>query len=82
MVLGMIPDCDLEQVSSAGNAASTGALIALLDKASRAEIEKRVRQVEKVETALDENFQRHFVDAMGIPHASHTFPNLSRAILF
>jgi hypothetical protein len=60
----------------------SGALIALLDKASRAEIERRVRQVEKVETALDENFQQHFVDAMGIPHASHRFPNLSRAILF
>ncbi len=31
MVLGMIPDCRLEQVSSAGNAAGTGARIALLD---------------------------------------------------
>jgi uncharacterized 2Fe-2S/4Fe-4S cluster protein (DUF4445 family) len=31
MVLGMIPDCDLARVSSAGNAAGTGALVALLD---------------------------------------------------
>ena len=80
MVLGMIPDCDLAQVSSVGNAASTGARIALLNKASRKEIENRVCQVEKVETATDENFQKHFVDAMAIPHASHTFPNLSQAI--
>jgi uncharacterized 2Fe-2S/4Fe-4S cluster protein (DUF4445 family) len=80
MVLGMIPDCDLAQVSSAGNAAGTGARIALLNKASRKEIESRVCQVEKVETATDENFQKHFVDAMTIPHASHTFTNLSRAI--
>jgi uncharacterized 2Fe-2S/4Fe-4S cluster protein (DUF4445 family) len=80
MVLGMIPDCDLEQVSSADNAASTGARIALLNKASRAEIENRVRQVEKVETAVDENFQRHFVDAMAIPHANHAYPMLSKAI--
>jgi uncharacterized 2Fe-2S/4Fe-4S cluster protein (DUF4445 family) len=29
MVLGMIPDCPLEKVSSAGNAAGTGARIAL-----------------------------------------------------
>ena len=36
MVLGMIPDCDLSQVSSAGNAAGTGARIALLNQASRA----------------------------------------------
>jgi len=80
MVLGMIPDCDLAQVSSAGNAASTGARIALLNKASRKEIESRVRQVEKVETATDANFQKHFVDAMAIPHASHAFTNLSQAI--
>ncbi len=80
MVLGMIPDCDLAQVSSAGNAAGTGARIALLNKASRKEIESRVCRVEKVETATDENFQKHFVDAMAIPHASHTFTNLSQAI--
>jgi uncharacterized 2Fe-2S/4Fe-4S cluster protein (DUF4445 family) len=80
MVLGMIPDCDLEQVSSADNAASTGARIALLNKTSRAEIENRVRQVEKVETAVDENFQRHFVDAMAIPHANHAYPMLSKAV--
>ncbi len=80
MVLGMIPDCDLEQVSSANNAAGTGARIALLNRASRREIESRVRQIDKVETAVDENFQHHFVDAMGIPHSSHANPMLSRVI--
>ena len=35
MVLGMIPDCDLDGVSSAGNAAGTGARIALLDQRAR-----------------------------------------------
>jgi len=80
MVLGLIPDCDLAKVSSAGNAASTGARISLLNKAARRQIEARVRQVEKVETALDENFQRHFVDAMGFPHASHAYPMLSRVV--
>jgi len=80
MVLGMIPDCDLEQVSSAANAAGTGARIALLNRASRGQIEERVRQVEKVETSIDENFQRHFVEAMGIPHAVDAYPMLSRAI--
>jgi uncharacterized 2Fe-2S/4Fe-4S cluster protein (DUF4445 family) len=80
MVLGMIPDCDLEQVTSANNAAGTGARIALLSKASRAEIERRARQIEKVETAVDENFQAHFVAAMGIPHNSERFPMLSRVV--
>ena len=36
MVLGMIPDCALDKVSSAGNAAGTGARIALLDQRTRA----------------------------------------------
>ena len=80
MVLGMIPDCKLEQVTSANNAAGTGARIALLNKASRMEIERRVARVEKVEISMDENFQGHFVDAMAIPHATHGFPNLSSTI--
>ncbi len=80
MVLGMLPDCDLAQVSSANNAAGTGARIALLNRASRRDIENRVRQIEKVETAMDENFQHHFVSAMAIPHATHAFPMLSRVV--
>ena len=80
MVLGLIPDCDLEQVSSANNAAGTGARIALLNRASRREIENRVRAVEKIETAIDESFQDHFVEALGIPHAKHAYPNLTKVI--
>ena len=67
MVLGLIPECDLEQVSSAGNAAGTGARIALLDKASRVLIEQQVRDVVKIETAVEPRFQEHFVAAMAIP---------------
>jgi uncharacterized 2Fe-2S/4Fe-4S cluster protein (DUF4445 family) len=80
MVLGMIPDCDLAQVSSANNAAGTGARIALLNGASRREIETRVRGIEKIETAVDPDFQRHFVEAMGIPHSTAPNPELSKAI--
>ena len=80
MVLGMIPDCDLSQVSSANNAAGTGARIALLSNAARREIEKRVRRVERVETAIDKSFQQHFIEALAIPHATQAFPMLSRII--
>ena len=68
MVLGLIPDCDLEQVSSAGNAAGSGARIALLDKTSRDKIEKLVCSVEKIETATEEKFQQYFVEALAIPN--------------
>jgi len=79
-VLGMIPDCDLERVSSAGNAAGTGARIALLDARSRLTIEEIVRQVEKVETAIEPRFQAHFVDAMAIPHKTAEYPNLRKVV--
>jgi len=80
MILGMIPDCELSQVSSAGNAAGTGARIALLDKASRKTIEDLVHRVEKIETAIEPKFQAHFVEAMGIPHSTEPYPQLRKAV--
>ncbi|MGA9573992.1 MAG: ASKHA domain-containing protein [Lysobacterales bacterium] len=80
MVLGMLPDCPLERVSSANNAAGTGARIALLDKASRRDIENRVRDVEKMETATEKSFQQYFIEALAIPHATRSFPMLSKAV--
>ena len=80
MVLGLIPDCDLANVRSAGNAAGTGALIALLSAAARAEIEAVVRRVEKIETAVEPRFQDHFVAALAFPHKTADFPNLARVV--
>ena len=79
MVLGMIPDCDVDKVTSAGNAAGTGARIALLNSAARREIEAVVGQIEKVETAIEPRFQEHFIAANHIPHATAPFARL-RAI--
>jgi uncharacterized 2Fe-2S/4Fe-4S cluster protein (DUF4445 family) len=80
MVLGMIPDCDLFNVSSAGNAAGTGARIALLDSDSRQTIEQLVRRVEKIETAIEPKFQAHFVAAMGLPHSSEPYTELRKVV--
>jgi len=81
MALGMIPDCDLARVVSAGNAAGVGARIALLNRASRAEIEDVVRGIEKIETAIEPRFQEHFVAAMAIPNKIDSFPSLAQAIV-
>ncbi len=80
MILGLIPDCDLAHVRAAGNAAGTGALIALLSGAARREIEEVVRQVEKIETAVEPRFQDHFVEAMAFPHRTATYPHLSATV--
>ncbi|MDA5555700.1 ASKHA domain-containing protein [Shimia sp. MMG029] len=76
MVLGMIPDCPLDKVTSAGNAAGTGARIALLNSKARGEIETLVRQIEKIETAVEPRFQEHFVNASALPNSSDPFPIL------
>jgi len=76
MVLGLIPDCDLEQVTSAGNAAGAGARMALLDRNARREIAATIAKAERIETAVADDFQAHFVGAMGLPHQSDPFPNL------
>ncbi|SEN74954.1 Uncharacterized 2Fe-2 and 4Fe-4S clusters-containing protein, contains DUF4445 domain [Pseudorhodobacter antarcticus] len=76
MVLGMIPDVPLNKVTSAGNAAGTGARIALINRKTRAEIEHTVGQIHKIETAIEPRFQEHFVNASNIPNAVDAFPNL------
>jgi uncharacterized 2Fe-2S/4Fe-4S cluster protein (DUF4445 family) len=76
MVLGMIPDAALDKVTSAGNAAGHGARIALCNRQSRIDISKTVREIEKVETAIEPKFQEHFVNANAIPHKTDPFPTL------
>jgi len=78
MVLGLIPDAPLDRVKAAGNAAGTGALIALLSGAARREIEGVVRRVEKIETAVEPRFQEHFVEAMAFPHRTAPSTHLAR----
>lgn len=80
MILGMIPDCPIESVTSAGNAAGTGARIALCNRQARAEIEETVRNIHKVETAIEPRFQEHFVAANAIPHATSQFPKLRKIV--
>ena len=81
MVLGLIPDCELGQVSSAGNAAGTGARIALLNNRSRAVIESLVKNIEKIETAMEPKFQDYFVDAMAFPNKTDPFPHLFSTVV-
>ena len=80
MILGLIPDCEIDCVSAVGNAAGTGARMALLNGGYRKEIEKKVREIEKIETALEADFQAHFVNAMALPNKSEPFPKLAKAV--
>jgi len=80
MVLGLIPDCDLDNVGSVGNAAGTGARIALLNFPSRIEIGEILPKVEKIETAIEPKFQEYFIEAMALPHKTDAYLELSKVV--
>ncbi len=80
MVLGLIGDCDPDEVRSVGNAAGTGAVRALLSGSQRAEMERVVRGIRKIETATEPRFQELFVAAMALPHATARNPLLAAVV--
>ena len=80
MVLGLIPDCNLDNVGSVGNAAGTGARIALLNFPSRLEISEILPKVEKIETAIEPSFQEYFIEAMALPHKTDSYEELSKVV--
>lgn len=80
MLMGMFPDCPIEQVVAVGNAAGDGARMALLDISKRHEAAEQARRVEYIELTLEQDFQREFVEAMHFPHMSDQFPNLKELL--
>lgn len=76
MVIGMIPDCDLERVAAVGNAAGDGAQIALYNRDKRKEADRVARWINFVETAAEPDFQQRFLAAMHFPHSTDKFPHL------
>ena len=67
-------------MSSIGNSAGAGARLALLSIDERKEINTLVKKIEKIETAVEPNFQKHFVEAMAFPHKSNPYKLLREQI--
>ncbi len=80
MLIGLIPDCVLENVYAVGNAAGDGARIALLNVEKRREIESVTRKVERFELPTDPEFQNQFMLATSFPHMSEPFPHIAHLI--
>jgi len=68
--IGIVPRSPAEIIRPIGNAAGMGASMALLDKDQRTKIIKAVKDIEKVETALEPKFQDYFVGSMKFPTAT------------
>ena len=80
MLIGLIPDCVLENVYAVGNAAGDGARIALLNVEKRNEIDSVTRQVERFELPTDPEFQNQFMLATSFPHMSEPFEHIAHLI--
>ena len=68
MTIGLYPDVDEATVESLGNAAGSGAQLALLNRAHREEANAIVELVDYYEIAGTDVFRDHFMDAMYLPH--------------
>ena len=80
MLIGLIPDCALENVYAVGNAAGDGARIALLNVEKRNEIDDVTRKVERFELPTDPEFQNQFMLATSFPHMSEPFEHIAHLI--
>ena len=80
MLIGLIPDCELDNVYAVGNAAGDGARIALLNIEKRNEIDSVTRNVERFELPTDPDFQNQFMLATSFPHMSEPFEHIAHLI--
>src|SRR5687768_269277 len=80
MLIGLIPDCALENVYAVGNAAGDGARIALLNVEKRKDIEAVTRRVERFELPTDPEFQNQFMLSTSFPHMSEPFEHIAHLI--
>jgi len=79
-LLGLFPDCDLENIYAAGNAAGDGACMALLNVDKRTEANEWAAQVKYVELTVAPDFEKTFIQAMWLPHMKDTFPHLNHLL--
>ncbi len=80
MLIGLIPDCVLDNVYAVGNAAGDGARIALLNVEKRNEIDEVTRKIERFELPTDPDFQNQFMLATSFPHMSEPFEHIAHLI--
>lgn len=82
MGLGIFPEIPLSRVKQIGNAAGSGAKIALLDETTREGARKIAREIRFVELAARPEFQERFFQALYVPHRNQSlFPNVMSRVV-
>jgi len=77
LIMGLFPDCEIDRITSVGNAAGDGARAALLNRQKREEANWISRNVKYIELTVEKDFQEQFIQAMQIPHMKDEFPHLT-----
>lgn len=81
MMVGMYPEMDLEKLRIVGNAAGTGARIALLSKRARKTAEELSKRAEYIELSAEPSFSTEFLNSQYIPYADLSmFPRVSEML--
>ncbi len=76
LVMGLFPDCEIENIYGVGNAAGDGCRAALLNVQKRVEANWCSRNVEYLELTVEPTFEQDFSEAMQLPHMVDKFPHL------
>ncbi|MDX2509411.1 MAG: ASKHA domain-containing protein, partial [Desulfobacterales bacterium] len=80
LVMGLFPDCEIENIHGVGNAAGDGCRAALLNKKKRDEANWCARNVQYLELTVEPTFERDFMEAMQMPHMTDKFPHLEGVV--
>jgi uncharacterized 2Fe-2S/4Fe-4S cluster protein (DUF4445 family) len=80
LVMGLFPDCKIENIFGVGNAAGDGCRAALLNVQKRIEANWCSRNVEYLELTVEPTFEQDFMEAMQLPHMTDKFPNLEAVV--
>ena len=72
LLIGMIPECPLENIFAVGNSAGDGARIALLNVDKRREAREVAARVTRYELPTDPDFQDKFIRSMNFPELRKT----------
>jgi uncharacterized 2Fe-2S/4Fe-4S cluster protein (DUF4445 family) len=80
LVMGLFPDCKIENIFGVGNAAGDGCRAALLNVQKRIEANWCSRNVEYLELTVEPTFEQDFMEAMQLPHMTDKFPHLEGVV--
>ena len=80
LVMGLFPDCSVENIFGVGNAAGDGCRAALLNVQKRVEANWISRNVDYLELTVEPTFEQDFMEAMQLPHMVDKFPHLEGVV--